>query len=634
MRLDASAAALVLSLAPCLAEATVQRTAVHAIAFSADGRLLATGAEDRRIKVWNLDGESPPRELAGHGGSVGALAFHPGRPWLASGGMDDTIRIWDVVSGTTVATLRGHERWITALAFDPGGGPLASASADRTVRLWDPATGRELGRMRRAEDWALCLAFSPDGRRLAAGAADHRVRIWDRASGVLERSLDGHARWVTSVAFSPDGRRIYSASLDGTVREWDAVSGAALRTVHSGSGWMTSVAVSADGRFVAAGAFSGTVRVWNADSMTLATDRIEAVPWITQIAFSPDSRRLGVASRYEGLVKVWETATWKREAQLRSMAGGTRLVNTLAVSGDGGKLAGSQDGGEVAVWDWRRRRLLHRHRPYHESADGVAWSRRADRLIVIGHGRAARWIDLKDGAVVRELPEVGGDLVAMAPASGLMAAPAADGSVGLRAWEDGSYVGRLERASGEDLLGLSFAPGGSRLASWDKVGNISVWNIPDGTRRDFPSPAGGVGRVAFLGRREEVVAVAAGDIRLLEAGSGATLSILEPARVLSQDYAGLNPVSLVAVKDGRFVAAAWADGNVSLWDVQDPRGPVKLAERVLTGGAPENEVDRLTSLAWISGETVAAGLVQGRIRLWDYKREDVWLLDPALSRRP
>ncbi|MEW5961347.1 MAG: WD40 repeat domain-containing protein, partial [Chloroflexota bacterium] len=292
------------------------------VAFSPDGRTLASGSADGKIIFWDTATRRPLILPLTHPGSrVRTAAFSPNGNILASGSAGGAIMLWDVSAliGRTDSTglnnakatpqplsqpLTGHAGFITAVAFSPDGRTLASSSADGTVRLWDVSTAQEIGPpLTGHTGWVLDLAFSPDGHTLASAGTDQTIILWDVANEddtdrPLAYALTGHQGAVLSVAFSPDGQTLASGSTDGTIRLWD-VAGRRPRgqplTGHRGE--VNRVVFSPDGQTLASAGEDKTVILWAAGrGQPLDQPLVGHTGTILGLAFSPNGQTLASGS--------------------------------------------------------------------------------------------------------------------------------------------------------------------------------------------------------------------------------------------------------------------------------------------------------------------------------------------------
>ena len=346
-------------------ELTGHASAVFSVAFSPDGKTLASASSDTTIKLWDIQSRQKLATLTGHTDLdlVFSVAFSPDGKTLASARIDKTIKLWDVQSRQELATLTRHADSVFSVAFSPDGKTLASASGDKTIRLWDVQSRQELGMLTGHADGVSSVAFSPDGKTLASASSDTTIKLWDVQSRQKLATLTGHTDSVFSVAFSPDGKTLASASKDKTIKLWDVQSRQELGTLTGHASAVYSVAFSPDGKTLASASWDETIKLWDVQSrqelVTLighTEDKVfePSLIGVSSVAFSPDGKTLASASK-DKTIKLWDVQSRQK---LATLTGHASAVYSVAFSPDGKTLASASKDKTTRLWNVQSRQEL------------------------------------------------------------------------------------------------------------------------------------------------------------------------------------------------------------------------------------------------------------------------------------
>jgi WD40 repeat protein len=565
---------------------------LQAVAFSPDGKRLASagsyaeaGKSKGEVRVWDAATGRLERTL-GVERDAFAVAFSPDGKRLAAGGLDGSVCLWEAASGREVRRFRGQGRGVYGVAFNGAGTRLAGAFGDEGLTVWDTTTGRTTLALPGDAAHVLRLAFNPDGTRLAGGTHDGPITLWDANTGELALTLQGHSKPVSGLAFGPDGKRLASASLDQTLRVWDATTGREVFCLKGHTNTVRDMALSPDGSRLASASEDQTIKVWDAtagkEALVLAGHSRE----VLDVAVSRDGRRVASGGR-DGTARVW-AATGE---PLLCLEGHTGAVAAVALSPDGSRLATASHDKTVKVWDARTGALALTLRGHTAAVYGVAFSPDGTQIASAAWDSTVRLWNAATGQEARP-PLMIADTVnrlAFSPDGRRLACGC--GFIGFEVVVWDLATGRMAlvlRGHRAPVFGVAFSSDGSRLATGSGDRTVRLWDTDTG--REL---------LSLKGHTQGVLGVAyhPGDRRLASAGADGVVRLWDLAtgqEVLALKGHTKDVTGVFFSPDGRRLASASADGTVRVWDATprtDGSGPVA------GGAAPqEGSVGQASSL--------------------------------------
>jgi WD40 repeat protein len=559
----------------------LKQRSLGGIAFSPDGNILAV-PDHTETRLWDLSGSRARFErLPATGDTVLAVAFSRDGKLLASGSRDGTVSVWDVVGRGRVRPrllapgkpVPDPEGAVISVAFSPDRRWLASGQADGSIVLWDVSTWKPAGKFSQADGEAVsAVVFPPDGESLVSVTRSGKVWLWDyRARPPKGRPLEDKGVGVGGVALSSDGEILASGDGLGGLQLWDTSTWKPVGPPLVARGpALLSVAVSPNGKIVASADRQGTIILRHADRGQPVRLQNFRGP-VARGAFSPDRRVLAVA--IDGTVTLWDVASRTRLGRpLRSMQ---EAVLDIAFSPNGKMLAAAADDGTIGLWRVTTQELLGTIHAYRGFTTSIEFSPDGRRLASTGDDVGRLPVKVWDVRTRRlSAPPLEHETgfptaVAFSPDGRVLASGDASGVILLWDATKASLPRQLVGHAG-NVLSLVFSPDGKTLASASADSTLRLWDATTGASLGQPlnNPGGFLSDLAFSRDGRTLASTGLnvderGDLTIPEV----RLWDVPTRRLLGEPLRLSDDVVAVAFRpDGNDLSAAAEDGTVMSWN--------------------------------------------------------------------
>ncbi|KAG0319869.1 hypothetical protein BGZ99_004872 [Dissophora globulifera] len=571
---------------------------VFSVVYSPSGHQIASGSEDKTVRLWDPQTGAPGLILGGHSSAVMSVVYSPSGQQIASSSDDKTVRLWDARNGAPGLILSGHSKTILSVVFSPGGQQIASGSKDNTVRLWDAQTGAP-GLTLGFNLAVSSVVYSPCGRQIASGSWDKTVRLWDVQTGAPGLIFNGHSGAVVSVVYSPGGQQIASGSMDGTLRLWDAQTVTPSPILSSHSGTVFSVVYSPSGQQIASGSGDKTVRLWDAETGAPGPILSGHSDNVRSIVYSPSGQQIASGS-WDKTVRLWDAQTG---APGLILGGHSSAVMSVVFSPSGQQIASSSDDKTVRLWDAETGApglILGGHS---STVSSVVYSPSGQQIASGSKDKTVRLWDVQTGAPGLIFSGHSGVVISVvySPSGHQIASGSWDKTV--RLWDAQTGApGLILGGHSSAVMSVVFSPSGQQIASSSDDKTVRLWDAETGAPGlILGGHSSTVSSVVYSPSGQQIASGSKDKtVRLWDVQTGA------PGLIFS-GHSGV-VISVVYSPSGHQIASGSWDKTVRLWDAQTG------APGLIFNGHSGAVVSVVYSPG---GQQIASGSTDSAVRLWD-----------------
>ena len=597
---------------------------LEALAADRDGKRFATGGWNGTALIWDLETGEILQTLKHGGEYVNSVAFSPDGRFLATGSNDPNgyIQIWDTESGKCVSFLKGHDDDVLSVSYSKDGSRLLSSSYDKTARLWDIASGKEIRKFVGHTWWVWSAAFSADESRIITASQDGTSIVWDIGSEKRKPAFTGHRGPVFSALFSPDGKHAVTAGYDRRVLAWNpdeiqqfdfknlsdnaSASTNQFRAFEGHTGPVCTLGFSADGTLLLSGSYDNTVRVWAFDStQALKTFRGHGGR-IKSAAFLPDGQRILTASQ-DGTAREWSIPGYEEIRALhgRLLFGHADAVLDATFSGNQQQIVTASRDRTARTWNAvTGQPELTLSEGHSFLASTAIFFPDGRRLITAAVDNTTRIWDVSTGSQRFRLDHSGRSAAATLSHDAHWIATGSDNQ-SAQIW-DATTGKRISNLQGHnvEVTSVAFSPNDRLLATGDARGHVKLWNREDGQI---------VANLDAHTRRISAIAFLPDGSRVLTASSDNTVAQWDLATGQELSHLILkHPDSILTMQllpSGDSVVTSCADRIVRIWNI----GEAKV-ERTI--GALQSEIHSMNVSA-DGKRLLTANSEERAVRLWD-----------------